>query len=60
MATAVQVMDMLWDAAGATAIFPSSPLERIFRDIHTMQHNIFLGSHNYETAGHVFLSRALP
>ncbi|GAC1432563.1 MAG: hypothetical protein NVSMB65_06210 [Chloroflexota bacterium] len=50
-------MDVLWDAAGASAIFASSPLERLFRDIHTAQQNIFLGSHNYEAAGRLLLGR---
>jgi alkylation response protein AidB-like acyl-CoA dehydrogenase len=56
-ATAVQVMDMLWDAAGATTIFPASPLERLFRNIHTVQHNTFIGAHQFETAGRAFLNR---
>ena len=55
--TAVQVMDMLWDAAGATTIFPASPLERLFRNIHTVQHNINIGAHQFETAGRAFLQR---
>jgi alkylation response protein AidB-like acyl-CoA dehydrogenase len=56
-ATAVQVIDMLWDAAGATTIFPASPLERLFRNIHTVQHNTFIGAHQFETAGRAFLQR---
>jgi len=57
-ATAIQVVDMIWDVAGATALVASSPLERLFRDIHTVQQNIFLGSNNFETAGGAFLRRA--
>ena len=45
------VVDTLYDHAGATAIFSSSPFERRFRDIHTISQQIQGRQAHFETVG---------
>jgi len=45
------VADMAYDAAGATAIFKSSPFERRFRDIHTVTQQIQGRRLHFQTVG---------
>jgi Acyl-CoA dehydrogenase, C-terminal domain len=42
-------------AAGVDAIFPGSPFERRFRDIHTVSQQIQSREAHYETVGQVLL-----
>lgn len=55
LASAVEAVDLVWRVAGTTGIYDRSPLERHFRDIHTLQHHGFLAESRYETAGQVHL-----
>jgi len=48
---AVQVADMLYQAAGATAIFNVNPFERPFRDIHTVAQQLQGRQEHFETVG---------
>jgi alkylation response protein AidB-like acyl-CoA dehydrogenase len=50
-----QVVDIAWNAAGASAIFAGNPIERRFRDIHVAIQNIAIRSEHYATAGQMFL-----
>jgi alkylation response protein AidB-like acyl-CoA dehydrogenase len=50
-----QAVDRMWDAAGSSAIFTSSPLERCFRDIHTGRKNVGISAENYGPIGRRFL-----
>jgi indole-3-acetate monooxygenase len=52
---ATQAIDMMWDAAGSSAIFTSSPLDRCFRDAHTGRKNIAIYPENYAKFGRMFL-----
>jgi alkylation response protein AidB-like acyl-CoA dehydrogenase len=52
---AAQSVDIVWSIAGASAIFTSSPLERRFRDVHTLTQNIAVSSVHYGGAGQLFL-----
>ncbi|HEX3863462.1 MAG TPA: acyl-CoA dehydrogenase family protein [Stellaceae bacterium] len=52
---AVAVADYTYKAAGVDAIFPGSPLERRFRDIHTVSQQIQSRDVHYETCGQVLL-----
>jgi len=55
VASAVEAVDLVWSVAGTTGIYTRSPLERHFRDIHTLQHHGFVAESRYETAGQVHL-----
>jgi alkylation response protein AidB-like acyl-CoA dehydrogenase len=48
---AVQVADMAYHAAGATAIFVGNPFERRFRDIHTLAQQVQARRAHFETVG---------
>jgi alkylation response protein AidB-like acyl-CoA dehydrogenase len=53
--SAVSVADYTYKAAGVDAIFPGSPFERRFRDIHTLSQQIQSRDAHYETVGQVLL-----
>jgi len=48
---AKSVVDAIYDAAGATAIFKGSPMERRFRDIHTLTQQAQGRKAHYQIAG---------
>ncbi|MBV8776760.1 MAG: acyl-CoA dehydrogenase family protein [Alphaproteobacteria bacterium] len=49
--TAVAVIDILYRAAGATAIFNDNPFERPWRDVHTVAQQIQGRQQHFETVG---------
>jgi len=49
--TSVEVVDMLYEAAGATAIFNENPFERRFRDIHSVAQQLQGRQQHFETVG---------
>ena len=51
----VHAVDLVHSAVGTTALFPSSPLERHFRDIHMAAAHVMVGQMTYEAAGRVEL-----
>ena len=55
IATAVAVADYTYKAAGVDAIFPGSPFERRFRDIHTVSQQIQSRDAHFETCGQILL-----
>ncbi len=55
IAGATAVADRVYKAAGVDAIFPGSPFERRFRDIHTVSQQIQSRDAHYETVGQVLL-----
>jgi alkylation response protein AidB-like acyl-CoA dehydrogenase len=52
---AVAVADWTYKTAGVDAIFPGSPFERRFRDIHTVSQQIQSRDAHYETVGQTLL-----
>lgn len=48
---AKQVVDVIYDAAGASAIFTSAPYERRFRDIHTVAQQLQGRKSHFRTVG---------
>ena len=49
--TSVEVVDVLYQAAGATAIFNENPFERRFRDVHSVQQQLQGRQQHFETVG---------
>ena len=52
---AIEVADYAYKAAGVEAIFPGSPFERRFRDIHTLSQQIQSRTAHFEEVGQVLL-----
>ena len=52
--TAATVADTMHRVAGTTGIYARNPLERHFRDAHTVRHHGFLSENRFETAGQVY------
>ncbi len=57
---AIAVADYTYKAAGVDAIFPGSPFERRFRDIHTVSQQIQSRDVHYEACGQVLLGAPPP
>jgi len=53
--SALDVADCTYKAAGVDAIFPGSPFERRFRDIHTLSQQNQSRDAHYETIGQILL-----
>jgi alkylation response protein AidB-like acyl-CoA dehydrogenase len=52
---AVEVVDAMHALAGTTGIYDRHPLERLFRDAHTLKHHGFVSQRRYETVGQIYL-----
>jgi alkylation response protein AidB-like acyl-CoA dehydrogenase len=52
---AVEVADVAYKGAGVDAIFPDSPFERRFRDMHTLSQQIQARSAHFEQVGQILL-----
>ena len=53
--SAIAVADWVYKEAGVSAIFPGTPFERRFRDMHTLSQQIQSRGSHYEAAGQVLL-----
>lgn len=52
---AIEVADFTYKAAGVDAIFPGSPFERRFRDMHTLSQQIQARGAHFEAVGQILL-----
>ena len=52
---AIETADWVYKNAGVDAIFPGSPYERRFRDIHTLSQQIQSRDSHYQAVGRIFL-----
>ena len=52
--TAAAVTDMVHQVAGTSGIYARSPIERHFRDAHTLRHHGFLSENRFEAVGQVY------
>jgi len=53
--SAAEAVDLLYHAAGGTAIYQSSPLQRCFRDVHVATQHIMVAQPTYEVLGKISL-----
>jgi alkylation response protein AidB-like acyl-CoA dehydrogenase len=53
--SAAAAVDIFYTAAGATANYRRSPLQRALRDIHAVTQHIATAPHQYESAGRMLL-----
>jgi indole-3-acetate monooxygenase len=53
VSSAVQAIDLLYLGAGGSSIYTSCPLERAFRDVHTITQHIGVHPRVMETTGRV-------
>ena len=52
---AAQAIDLMYNAAGASAIWAHNPLQRHFRDVHVVTQHAILSAPIYEMTGRIFL-----
>jgi alkylation response protein AidB-like acyl-CoA dehydrogenase len=57
--SAAEAVDLMYNAAGTTAIYASSRLERCFRDVHVTTQHIAVASSNIEMVGQYLLGLGL-
>ena len=55
MTSAVHAVDLMYRAAGASAIYATSPLDRCLRDVHTAHAHVWVAPDTYEIAGRLLL-----
>lgn len=53
--SAARVVDLMYTAGGGTSIYEHCPLERCFRDVHTVTQQIMLQPQHWESVGRVLL-----
>jgi alkylation response protein AidB-like acyl-CoA dehydrogenase/SAM-dependent methyltransferase len=53
--SAMEAVDLCFEAAGATALYVTSPLQRQFRDVHAAGQHVVLAFSGLETVGRVLL-----
>ena len=54
---ATDVVDMIFKASGATAIYSNSRIERCFRDVNMVTQHVTTNISNFESGGRYFLER---
>jgi alkylation response protein AidB-like acyl-CoA dehydrogenase len=57
---AASAVDRMYEAAGGTAVFRSSPLQRCFRDVHTVTQHAIVSPATRELTGGLLLGQELP
>ncbi len=55
MATGVEVVDRMYTAAGGAAVYESSALQRVLRDVHVATQHAMTAPRTYEVAGRMRL-----
>jgi alkylation response protein AidB-like acyl-CoA dehydrogenase len=55
MRTAASVVDRMYDLAGGSSLYETSPLQRRFRDVHAATQHVMVAPAIYELAGRILL-----
>ncbi|QSQ20025.1 acyl-CoA dehydrogenase family protein [Pyxidicoccus parkwayensis] len=58
--SAARAVDRMYEAAGGTAVFRASPLQRCFRDVHTATQHAMVSPATLELTGGLLLGLELP
>jgi alkylation response protein AidB-like acyl-CoA dehydrogenase len=53
--SSARAVDLCYNLGGATAIYETNPLQRQFRDVHTLTQHVMVGQPTLEVAGRIFL-----
>ena len=54
-AASADVVDRMYTAAGGSAVYASSPLQRLLRDVHAITQHVFVAPPTYESLGKILL-----
>ncbi len=57
---AVVAVDLAYNLGGGSSIYETSPLQRQFRDIHTLTQHVMVGPSSFEAAGRALLGQDVP
>lgn len=60
VSSAVQAVDTAYNLGGGSSIYSASPLQRRFRDIHTITQHVMVNQSSLEAAGRALLGLELP
>ncbi|MEQ8556929.1 MAG: acyl-CoA dehydrogenase family protein [Henriciella sp.] len=55
--SAKQAVDLIYELAGGTAVYRTSPIQRRFRDVHVATQHMMVKQQTYELAGRIFLQQ---
>jgi alkylation response protein AidB-like acyl-CoA dehydrogenase len=53
-------VDRAYNLGGGSSIYETSPLQRCFRDVHTLTQHVMVGASTYEAAGRALLGKDVP
>jgi alkylation response protein AidB-like acyl-CoA dehydrogenase len=53
----VEAVDLMYQAAGGSSVYATNPLDRLFRDAHTVHQHITNSPKVFETAGQMLLGQ---
>jgi alkylation response protein AidB-like acyl-CoA dehydrogenase len=57
---AVEAVDLVYNAAGATSVYDGHPIQRAFQDIHVISQHVQSRRAHYELVGRYWLGIAVP
>ena len=55
--SSMRAVDLMYNLGGGTSVYKSSPLQRIFRDVHVASQHMMVAPPTFELAGRLFLGQ---